>query len=72
MMRCKGGQFTGHAKALPSARSLSSGRPKPDPGDGHTLATVLPETEQQIGVNLERILADASYRRRHNAPTTCA
>jgi IS5 family transposase len=36
------------------------------PYDGHTLATVLPELEQQIGVNLERILADAGYRG-HNA-----
>jgi IS5 family transposase len=42
-------------KALPGA-----------PYDGHTLATVLPELEQQIGVHLERIVADAGYRG-HNA-----
>ena len=53
--RCKGGQFVAHIKALPGA-----------PYDGHTLAAVLPELEQQIGVNLERILADAGYRG-HNA-----
>jgi IS5 family transposase len=53
--RCKGGQFVAHVKALPGA-----------PYDGHTLATVLPELEAQIGVNLERILADAGYRG-HNA-----
>jgi len=55
MMRCRGGQFVAHVKALPGA-----------PYDGHTLATVLPELEQQIGVNLVRILADAGYRG-HNA-----
>jgi len=55
MMRCRGGQFVAHVKALPGA-----------PYDGHTLASVLPELEAQIGVNLQRILADAGYRG-HNA-----
>jgi IS5 family transposase len=49
----KGGQFIAHAKALPG-----------NPYDGHTLATVIPEIETQIGVNLSRIIAD----RGHNAP----
>jgi IS5 family transposase len=53
--RCKGGQFVAHIKAVPGA-----------PYDGHTLAAVLPELEQQIGVNLEHIVADAGYRG-HNA-----
>jgi IS5 family transposase len=48
-------QFVAHIKALPSA-----------PYDGHTLATVLPELEQQISVNLKRIVADVGYRG-HNA-----
>ena len=55
MMRCRGGQFVAHIKSLPGA-----------PYDGHTLQTVLPEIESQIGVNLTRILADAGYRG-HNA-----
>jgi IS5 family transposase len=55
LMRCKGGQFVAHVKALPGA-----------PYDGHTLAAVLPELEAQIGVNLQRIFADAGYRG-HNA-----
>ena len=37
------------------------------PYDGHTLATVIAEMEQQIGMTLNRILADAGYRG-HNAP----
>jgi IS5 family transposase len=56
MNRCKGGQFVAHVKALPGA-----------PYDGHTLASVLPEIESQIGVGLSRILADAGYKG-HNAP----
>jgi transposase, IS5 family len=52
----KGGQFIAHAKALPG-----------NPYDGHTLATVIPEIETQIGVNLSRIIADRGYRG-HNAP----
>ena len=52
----KGGQFVIHAKALPG-----------NPYDGHTLATIIPEMEELIGNELERILADAGYRG-HNAP----
>jgi transposase, IS5 family len=52
----KGGQFIAHAKALPG-----------NPYDGHTLATVIPEIEAQIGVSLSRIVADRGYRG-HNAP----
>jgi transposase, IS5 family len=54
--RCKGGQFIAHAKALPR-----------NPYDGHTLATVIPEIEAQIGASLARIVADRGYRG-HNAP----
>ncbi len=54
--RSKGGQFIAHVKALPG-----------NPYDGHTLATVLPEMEAQIGANLSRIVADRGYRG-HNAP----
>jgi IS5 family transposase len=53
--RCKGGQFVAHIKALPGL-----------PYDGHTLARVLPELESQIGVSLQRIVADAGYKG-HNA-----
>jgi IS5 family transposase len=56
IQRCKGGQFVAHVAALPS-----------NPYDGHTLARVVPEIRQQIGVNLQRIIADAGYRG-HNAP----
>ena len=54
--RCKGGQFVAHVAALPG-----------NPYDGHTLAKVVPEITQQIGVGLQRIVADAGYRG-HNAP----
>jgi IS5 family transposase len=54
--RSKGGQFALHAKALPG-----------NPYDGHTLATVIPEMEQTIGNEIDRLLADAGYRG-HNAP----
>ena len=54
--RSKGGQFIAHAKALPG-----------NPYDGHTLATVVPEMEAQIGASLARIVADRGYRG-HNAP----
>jgi transposase, IS5 family len=54
--RSKGGQFIVHVKALPG-----------NPYDGHTLAAVIPEMEAQIGVNLQRIVADRGYRG-HNAP----
>lgn len=54
--RCKGGQFVAHVAAMPG-----------NPYDGHTLATVVPEIAHQIGVSLQRIIADAGYRG-HNAP----
>jgi transposase, IS5 family len=54
--RSKGGQFVAHVKALPG-----------NPYDGHTLSTVIPDLEKQVGVTLQRILADAGYRG-HNAP----
>jgi transposase, IS5 family len=54
--RSNGGQFIAHAKALPG-----------NPYDGHTLATVIPEIEAQIGATLSRIVADRGYRG-HNAP----
>jgi len=57
LARCKGGQFVAHVAALPG-----------NPYDGHTLAKVVPEITQQIGVNLQRIIADKGYRG-HNAPT---
>jgi IS5 family transposase len=52
----KGGQFVAHVKALPG-----------NPYDGHTLATVIPEMERQIGITLNRAFTDAGYRG-HNAP----
>ena len=54
--RSKGGQFVAHVAALPG-----------NPYDGHTLAKIVPEITQQIGVGLQRIVADAGYRG-HNAP----
>ena len=54
--RAPGGQFVLHTKALPG-----------NPYDGHTLATVIPEIETQIGASLTRIVADRGYRG-HNAP----
>ena len=54
--RSQGGQFIAHVKALPG-----------NPYDGHTLATVIPEMEAQIGASLARIVADRGYRG-HNAP----
>ena len=56
LTRSKGGQFIAHVKALPG-----------NPYDGHTLETVIPEIETQIGANLARIVADRGYRG-HNAP----
>ena len=52
----KGGKFIAHLKALPG-----------NPYDGHSLATVVPEIEAQVGANLARIVADRSCRG-HNAP----
>ena len=54
--RSKGGQFIAHVKAMPG-----------NPYDGHTLKTVLPEIEAQIGAPLTRVVADRGYRG-HNAP----
>ncbi len=56
--RCS--RFKRRCAALPSA-----------PYDGHTLATIIPDLEKQIGVALDRIIADAGYRG-HNAPPTHA
>lgn len=56
--RSKGGQFVTHVKALPGK-----------PYDGHTLDTVIPAIEAQVGVTLARIVTDAGYRG-HNAPPT--
>jgi IS5 family transposase len=52
----KGGQFIAHAKALPG-----------NPYDGHTLATIIPDIEKQIGASIKRLVADKGYRG-HNAP----
>jgi IS5 family transposase len=54
--RCRGGQFVAHVQALPG-----------NPYDGHTLAEVIPDLEQTIGADLERIITDAGYRG-HTAP----
>jgi IS5 family transposase len=51
-----GGQFVAHVKALPG-----------NPYDGHTLETVLPDIEKQIGATITRLVADKGYRG-HNAP----
>jgi IS5 family transposase len=56
IQRCKGGQFVAHVATLPG-----------NPYDGHTLAKVVPEITRQIGVSLQRVIADAGYRG-HNAP----
>jgi transposase, IS5 family len=56
LKRCKGGQFVAHVQALPG-----------NPYDGHTLASVIPDLEQTIGVSLARIITDAGYRG-HHAP----
>jgi IS5 family transposase len=54
--RCAGGQFVAHVQALPG-----------NPYDGHTLAAVIPQIEQTIGAEVERIVTDAGYRG-HYAP----
>ena len=56
LRRSRGGQFVTHVKALPGA-----------PYDGHTLATVIPDIEAQIGADLQRVITDRGYRG-HNAP----
>ena len=53
--RAPGGQFVLHAKTLPG-----------NPYDGHTLGTVLEETEALTGREIERAFADKGYRG-HNA-----
>jgi transposase, IS5 family len=57
LVRSKGGQFIAHVKALPG-----------NPYDGHTLKTVIPEIETQVGANLSRIVADRGYRGHNAAP----
>lgn len=54
--RSRGGQFALHAMALPG-----------NPYGGHTLATVIPDTEKTIGNGITRILTDPGYSG-HNAP----
>jgi IS5 family transposase len=54
--RCRGGQFVAHVQALPG-----------NPYDGHTLASVIPQIQQTIGAELERIITDAGYKG-HHAP----
>jgi len=54
--RAKGGQFVLHAKALPG-----------NPYDGHTLRTVIEETQALTGREIERIYVDKGYRG-HDAP----
>ena len=56
LFRSRGGQFVAHVQALPG-----------NPYDGHTLAQVIPDMEEKIGVSLSRIVADRGYRG-HNAP----
>src|SRR5688500_12347212 len=56
LQRCRGGRFVAHVKALPG-----------NPYDGHTLASVIPQIEQTIGAELERIVTDAGCRG-HHAP----
>lgn len=54
--KAKGGQFVLHAKALPG-----------NPYDGHTLRTVIEETQALTGREIERIYVDKGYRG-HDAP----
>lgn len=49
--RCKGGQFVLHAKACPG-----------NPYDGHTLGSVIGETQALTGREIERVYADKGYR----------
>jgi IS5 family transposase len=51
----KGGHVATHVKAIPGALY-----------DGHTLAVMIPEMEQQIGASIKGIVADRGYRG-HNA-----
>jgi transposase, IS5 family len=54
--RAPGGQFVLHAKALPG-----------NPYDGHTLRTVIEETQKFTGREIERAYVDKGYRG-HDAP----
>jgi len=54
--RCKGGQFVLHAKALHG-----------NPYDGHTLRTVIEETQKLTGREIERVYVDKGYAG-HDAP----
>jgi IS5 family transposase len=54
--RAPGGQFVLHAAALPG-----------NPYDGHTLRTVLEDTQRLTGREIERVYVDKGYRR-HDAP----
>jgi IS5 family transposase len=54
--RAKAGRFVLHTKALTG-----------NPYDGHTLATVIEETQAMTGRKIERVYADKGYRG-HNAP----
>ena len=54
--RCKGGQFVLHAKAFHG-----------NPYDGHTLRTVIEETQALTGREIERAYVDKGYRG-HDAP----
>jgi len=54
--RCKGGQFVLHAKAFHG-----------NPYDGHTLRTVIEETQKLTGREIERAYVDKGYRG-HDAP----
>jgi IS5 family transposase len=54
--RAPGGQFVLHAKSLPG-----------NPYDGHTLASVLSDTQALTGREIERVFVDKGYRG-HHAP----
>jgi IS5 family transposase len=54
--RAPGGQFVLHAKALPG-----------NPYDGHTLRTVIEDTQNLTGRQVERVYVDKGYRG-HDAP----
>jgi hypothetical protein len=56
----KGGQFVGHVKALPG-----------NPYDDHTLAAVIPEMEQQVGVTLNRIFTAGEGSGTTGVPARC-
>ena len=51
-------------RRCPDGRELALGL---DPGDGHTLETVLPDIKALTGAGIKRVLADAGYKG-HNAP----